>query len=79
MKKIAILLVGLFLFSNLAFAEDIQLPKQDVEVDMAGAVFLLNKQPKTESNIQTIKIRRSGLVFVGNINGKVDIQKQQNK
>lgn len=78
MKKI-IILISLLFMPIITFAEEIELPKQNVDVDMAGVVFLLNKQPKTDASVQNITIRRSGLVFVGNINGKINVQKEQKK
>ena len=78
-KRIALAIIGSLLFSQLAFAEELQSPVQEVEVVNS---YLTKAHIKTNSKtqIQTIKIEKSFLVWVTVQKGKdnpstVDITK----
>ena len=68
-KRIALAIISCLLFSQLAFAEEIQSPVQEVLVDNS---YLTKAHIKTNSKtqIQTIKIEKSFLVWVTIHKGK---------
>lgn len=45
--------------------------QQLVEVENAGALFLFQKQPVYEKQIQVIRVKKSGAITIFQINGKV--------
>lgn len=77
MKRfLSVLLIGFFFLtctsvSVLANEEPNTSTTQEVEIDAAGAVALFLKSPRAAETDQVIKIRRSGLVLLLAINGKV--------
>lgn len=72
MKKIFSILAVLTLFTNCVFAEE-QLKEntQLVEVENAGAVLLIQKQPIYEKQMQVIRVKKSGAITIIQVNGKV--------
>ncbi len=72
MKKIFSILAILLLFSNCVLAEE-QLKEntQLVEVENAGAVLLIQKQPIYEKQMQVIRVKKSGAITIIQVNGKV--------
>lgn len=72
MNKIFSILAVLFLFVNCVFAEE-QLKEntQLVEVENAGAVLLIQKQPIYEKQMQVIRVKKSGAITIIQVNGKV--------
>ena len=68
-KRIALTIISCLLFSQLAFAEEVQSPVQEVLVDNS---YLTKAHIKTNSKtqIQTIKIEKSFLVWVTIHKGK---------
>lgn len=72
MKKVFYLLAIFLLFSNCVLAEE-QLKEntQLVEVENAGALLLIQKQPIYEKQMQVIRVKKSGAITVIQVNGKV--------
>lgn len=72
MKKIFSLLAIFLLFSNCVLAEEpLKENTQLVEVENAGAVLLIQKQPIYEKQMQVIRVKKSGAITVIQVNGKV--------
>lgn len=71
-EDIFFLLAIFLLFSNCVLAEE-QLKEntQLVEVENAGAVLLIQKQPIYEKQMQVIRVKKSGAITVIQVNGKV--------
>lgn len=77
MKKLISVLAILTLVATPVLAEEVATQaEQATEVDQAGAVFVLNKQPKTATHKQTVKVRRSGIILIVNLDGKVQAKKE---
>jgi len=76
-KKLIISLASILLFSSIAYAEEIA--TQDVEVDMSGIALIVNKQPENTAIQQIVRVKRSGLIFIVNVNGKVELPEKENK
>ena len=45
--------------------------QQLVEVENAGALFLFQKQPVYEKQLQIIRVKKSGAITIFQINGKI--------
>lgn len=77
MKKLATIL-GILAFVSMPVYATEETAQQETDIDMSGVVFVINKQPECTPIKQTVKIRRSGLVAIININGKVEIPTKTN-
>lgn len=73
MKKLAFILCLLLFCGEIVLADDIQLKEnmQLVEVENAGALLLLQKQPIYEKQTQVIRVKKSGAITIIQINGKI--------
>lgn len=73
MKKLSIILGLLFFCAASVLACDVQLAenKQLVEVENAGALLLIQKQPIYEKQTQVIKVKKSGAITIIQFNGKI--------
>lgn len=73
MKKLSIILGLLFFSISSVLACDVQLAenKQLVEVENAGALLLIQKQPIYEKQTQVIKVKKSGAITIIQFNGKI--------
>lgn len=71
MKKLVAVLSILLLSSSIVFAEEPKENTQLVEVENAGAVLLIQKQPIYEKQVQIIRVKKSGAITVIQVNGKV--------
>lgn len=71
MKKLVAVLSILLLSSSIVFAEELKENTQLVEVENAGAVLLIQKQPIYEKQVQIIRVKKSGAITVIQVNGKV--------
>lgn len=72
MKKAFYVLTILLVFSNCVLAqEQLKENTQLVEVENAGALLLIQKQPIYEKQMQVIRIKKSGAITVIQVNGKV--------
>jgi hypothetical protein len=66
MKK---LLLILCLLALPCLAEEVT--KQDIEIENAGGIAIIQKQPINANQFQVIKIKKSGGLLLIQINGKV--------
>jgi len=73
-----LLLSILLLATPIAYAEE-QQAIQEVDVDCSGIALIVNKQPENTAIKQVVKVRRSGLIFVVNVNGKVELPEKEKK
>lgn len=72
MKKILSILMVLAIFSNCVLAEEtLKENTQLVEVENAGALLLIQKQPIYEKQMQVIRVKKSGAITIIQVNGKV--------
>lgn len=71
MKKLVAVLSIVLLSSSIVFAEETKESEQLVEVENAGAVLLIQKQPIYEKQVQVIRVKKSGAITVIQVNGKV--------
>ena len=62
-KRIALAMISCLLFSQLAFAEEIQSPVQEALIDNSY-LTKAHIQTNSKTEIQTIKIQKSFLVWV---------------
>lgn len=66
MKKLALLLC---LLTLPCLAEEVT--KQDIEIENAGGIAIIQKQPINARQFQIIKIKKSGGLLLIQVNGKV--------
>lgn len=73
MKKLSIILGLLFFCAASVFADNVQ-PRENeqlVEVENAGALLLIQKQPIYEKQTQVIRVKKSGAITIIQFNGKI--------
>lgn len=67
MKKLALLLC---LLTLPCLAEE-EVTKQDIEIENAGGIAIIQKQPINARQFQIIKIKKSGGLLLIQVNGKI--------
>jgi len=79
MKKLLLATLSILLCTSVAFAEEAQTALQETDIDMAGFVAVINKQPENNVMTQKVTIKRSGFALIVNVNGKVEIPQKEEK